>query len=55
MTQDLVGTGLYTSHKLHVNGVKAKVQLLRLKDKEVLSGVVGPKTKLFFRYLKPFV
>jgi len=49
VTQELVGTGLYTSHKLHVNGVKAKVQQLRLKDKEVLSGVVGPKTKLFFR------
>jgi len=47
--KDLVGTGVYTSHKLDVSGVKAKVQLLRTKDKEVLSGVVGPETKLFFR------
>jgi len=47
--KDLVGTGFFTSQKLHVNGIKAKVQLLRIKDKEVLSGVVGPNTKLFFR------
>jgi len=47
--RELVNTGLYFSNNLEVSGFKVKVQLLKIRGKNVLSGIVGPRTKFVFR------